>query len=81
MCIFVDNAQTQCNEDEYACHTTHRVDPAHPWLAHLISAVESIFSYTCIPIQWLCDGKADCLEKDDEENCQGLLFLRYIIHN
>lgn len=67
-----DNAQTQCKEDEYACQTTQRgvrVDPAHPWLAHL-SGVGSIFSHTCIPIQWRCDGEADCLEKDDEENCQ-----------
>ena len=77
--VKTDNQQPQCGPDEYACRVTQqgvRKDQSNPWLTHL-SGVGSIFSHTCIPQKWRCDGEADCLEKDDEENCPSKFKQNY----
>jgi hypothetical protein len=35
------------------------------------------YSGECVPEAWVCDGVADCDEKEDEEHCDNKVTCRY----
>lgn len=43
-----------------------------------IHGAGALFSHHCIPKEWQCDGEADCINKDDEKDCESMFLLFHL---
>lgn len=72
--IVLQRKQPQCNCKNQFCHNCSNACKHICWQSYILSqwSCESIQGTDFIPLNSLCDGKFDCYDKTDEENCSNV---------